>query len=510
MKLMRKTVVLLSTIMLLTGMVLGTSALAAARQELTVGAVADPHNWDPMDVYLVNWSVVATSVFEGLVERDLDMKVKPGLAESWDIIDNKTIRFHLRKGITFHSGDAFMADSVKFTFDRILDKDSKSPQKGNYSAISEIKIIDDYTVDFLLKETDPVLIVKLSGYAGVIVPKKYIEEKGDDHFNTNPVGTGPFKMVEYQRDVKVVLERFDGYWKKPLPKLDKVTFRFIPEASTRLAELQTGNIDIAYRTANSQALIIQADKNLELLKVDSPTVYSLRLDSKRKPTDDVRVRQALAYAIDLDTIIETVMEGNGGRINSFQSKLSFGYDSNIPLRAYDPEKALALLKEANYDFNQTLTITVPSSDADFKEFVQATQIYFKKIGVKTNLQVVEFNVVVSDMVPNRKAGHMFRQGWGGWTLDFDNTAYLLYHIGERWNPDLHDEEVERLLAAERSTMDQNKRAQIFSDLCKRLNQITPDIPFYQKISLWGINKHVKGFQAPADDRLRFEKVYMED
>ncbi|MBU2513927.1 ABC transporter substrate-binding protein [bacterium] len=487
------------------------SPVMAAEQHIKIGVIGDPQNWDPMDSFRVDWSVIGTSVFEGLVERDLDMNIKPGLATSWEILNqSKTIRFHLRKGVKFHSGHAFKADSVKYTFERILAKDSKSPQKGNYSVIQEVKIINDYTVDFMLKEIDPVMIVKLAGYGGVIVPKGYIEEKGEDYFDTHPAGTGPFAMVSYKRDQTVELVRFDEYWKKPLPKLEKVTFKIIPEATTRVAELQTGNIDIANRIMLSQANLVKDADDLELIRVDSPTVYSVRLDTKSAPTNDIRVREAIALAIDVDMIIETVLQNNGRRINSFQSKLSFGYDESLPLRKYDPTRAKQLLKEAGYDFDQTLTMKTTASDADFKEVSQAIQLYLKQIGIKTKLETVEANVYFSEMIPKGKAGHIFRQGWGGWTLDFDNTAYLLYHKGEHWNPDIDDPRVEELLTLERSTMDPAIRKKAFSQLSQRLFELIPDIPLYQNVELWGTNKQVKGFRAPADSRIRLENVYLED
>ncbi len=484
--------------------------LTAAEQHLTVGVQGDPQNWDPMDTYRMDWSAIATSIFEGLVERDLDAKIKPGLAKSWDVnLDEKRIRFHLQKGVKFHSGHDFKADSVKFTFDRLLAEDSKSPQKSNYASIKEIKIIDDYTVDFMLGEIDPVLIVKLSGYAGVIVPKGYIEEKGDEFFNTHPVGTGPFMMTQYSPDQKVILDRNDNYWKKPLSKLEKITFRIIPEGPTRLAELQTENIDIDHRVQINSAAIVKKAKNINLVKSESPSVFSLRFDTFKKPTDDVRVREAIALAIDMDTIIETVLEGNARRINSFQSKLSFGYDETLQVRPYDPKKAKQLLKKAGFDFDQTLDVTVPTSDPTFMEVTQAVQLYLKQVGVKTNLKTAEYNVYVNDMTPNRKAGHMYRSGWGGWTLDFDNTAYSMYHFGEKWCPDYKDEEVEKMLVAERSTMDPGERQTIFSDMSHRLYKTLPDIPLYQRVDLWGVHKKVKGFRAPADGRMRFEEVYIE-
>ena len=151
------------------------------------------------------WSSAANNIFDGLTSRGPDMKLQPALATSWDFLDdNSRIRFKLRQNVKFHNGEPFNAAAVKFTFDRLLgDEGKKGPQQSNYTSISKVEIVDDYTVDFVMKQPDPVLLTKLAGYGGMIVPPKYIQEKGDAHFNMNPVGTGPFKFVEYTPKVSL-------------------------------------------------------------------------------------------------------------------------------------------------------------------------------------------------------------------------------------------------------------------------------------------------------------------
>jgi peptide/nickel transport system substrate-binding protein len=277
--------------------------------ELTIGVNGDPHIWDPIDTFLLSWSNVSTSVFEGLVKRDINLKIGPGLAESWEYKDDKTIIFKLRQGVTFHDGEPFNADAVKFTFDRLLGEEGKKgPQQSNYTSINHVEVVDPYTVKMVLNSVDPVLITKLAGYGAVIVPPKYIQEKGDAYFDEHPVGTGPFKMTSYEKDNKVVLEKNTNYWQQGLPKLNKVTFRIIPESSTRLAELQTGAIDIMKSVEVAQADTVKGKGFLDLVKVDSPTVYNIRFNSKQAPVDNVKVRQAINYAIDKESIIKVISE----------------------------------------------------------------------------------------------------------------------------------------------------------------------------------------------------------
>src|SRR5690606_15134335 len=197
---------------------LSCTALAAgpafADGKLTVSVPQDPGSWDPIDTFLVAWAAVSTNIFDGLTYRGPDLKLVPGLAESWEELDGgKRIRFKLREGVTFHNGEPFNAEAVKFTFERLLgEQGSMGPQRSNYTAIESVEIIDDHTVDMKLTAPDPVLLTKLAGYGAMIVPPKYIQEKGEDNFNLNPVGTGAFKFVSYTPKTGIKLEANADYW----------------------------------------------------------------------------------------------------------------------------------------------------------------------------------------------------------------------------------------------------------------------------------------------------------
>jgi len=475
--------------------------------EVVVGLSSDPQSWDPIDTFLLDWSTVATSVFEGLVERTLDLELKPGLAESWEYLDDSTLEFKLRQGVVFHNGEPFNADAVKFTFDRLLgDEGKKGPQYSNYASIESVEVVDEFTVLMHLKSPDPVLLTKLAGYGAVIVPPKYVQENSDDHFNNNPVGTGPFKMVEYKRDQQSVLEKNEDYWKEGLPKLDKVTFKIIPEASTRLAELQTGKIDIMKRVEVAQADTVKSTDFLELIEVGAPTVYSLRFDTAEEPLGDVRVRQAINYAIDKEAIIEEILGGFGRPISTYQSDLSFGNNPDLEPYPYDVEKAKELLAEAGVAEGTTLEVYIPGNNGTFKELTQAVAFYLEEVGLKLNINSVDSTTLISDLVPNGEAGDMYYQGWGGWTLDYDNTAYLMYHEGEQWNPSFKDEKVEELLAAQRATVDQDEREAIFMELTELLYELAPEVNLYQSVDLYAANDRVENFQPPHEDRMRLEEV----
>ena len=224
----------------------GNDVMAAGK--LTVSSPQDPGSLDPVDTFLVNWASIGTNVFDGLTWRGPDMKIEPGLSTSWEELDNgMRIRFRLRQGVTFQNGEPFNAAAVKFTFDRLLGQEGgKGPQQSNYISIKSVAIVDDYTVDFILKEYDPVLLTKLAGYGAMIVPPKYIAEKGEEYFNMHPIGTGAFQVVDYQPRIKVALQANEHYW-RGAPKLSELEYRFISEPATAVAELQAGVLIWLYR-----------------------------------------------------------------------------------------------------------------------------------------------------------------------------------------------------------------------------------------------------------------------
>ncbi|PWL18630.1 peptide ABC transporter substrate-binding protein [Falsochrobactrum shanghaiense] len=488
------------------------SAPAFAEGKLTVSSPQDPGSWDPIDTFLVNWASVATNIFDGLVYRGPDLKLVPALATSWEELDEgKRIRFNLRENVKFHNGEPFNAEAVKFTFDRLLgDEGAKGPQRSNYIAIESVEVIDDKTVDFHLKEPDPVLITKLAGYGGMIVPPKYIAEKGDDFFNMNPVGTGPFKFVSYQPKVSIKLEAFADHW-DGAPKLSELEYRFITEPSTAVAELQAGRVDLVIPPTIPIGMIptIEGDPNLELVTTAGPTVDALRFNTRDGITKDERVRRALIMAVDRDAIIQSILAGQAEPIASFQSALSFGYDPELKPLPYDPEQAKKLLEEAGVQPGATVQIDVRGNDATFNEVAQAVASFLQMVGVNAAIKPYDTNVLLNDIIPQGKTGAMFQQKWGGWTFDYDNTAYAMYHSGEKWNPYEKDEKLDEMLEAQRSVLDRNEREKLLQDIAKYAADRAYEMPLYNTKAIYGVNKRVKNFVPAPDNRMRLSDVTVE-
>lgn len=486
-----------------------SAAPAFAAGKLTVSSSQDPGSWDPIDTFVVAWAAVSTNIFDGLTYRGPDLKIVPGLAESWEELDEgKRLRFKLRQGVKFHDGEDFNAAAVKFTFERLLGAEgAKGPQRSNYTSIDSVEVIDDYTVDLKLKAPDPVLLTKLAGYGAMIVPPKYITEKGEDNFNLNPVGTGAFKFVSYQPKVNIKLEANADYW-GGAPKLSELEYRFIAEPATAVAELQAGRVDLVIPSIIPIGMIpvIEGDDKLEVISIPGPTVDALRFNTRDGITADPKVRKAIIMAVDRATIVQSILAGQASEIVSFQNSLSFGYDADLKALPYDPEGAKKLLAEAGVKAGATLQIDIRGNDSTMNEVAQVISSYLSMVGITATIKPYETNVLINDIIPQGKTGAMFQQKWGGWTFDFDNTAYAMYHSGEKWNPYDKDEKMDKLLESQRPLTDRAEREKILKEVGAYAADRALELPLYNTNAIFGINKRVKGFVAPPDNRLKLNEV----
>lgn len=471
---------------------------------MRVALTADPGSWDPIDTFLVAWGSVGSQIYDGLILRDNQLKLQPGLATSWQILDKgKRIRFVLRQNVKFHNGEPYNAEAVKFTFDRLLGEEGKKgPQRSNYSSISEVKIINDNTVDFELSEPDPVLLTKLSGYGAMIVPPKYIKEKGEDYFNAHPVGTGPFRLVSYTPKQSLKLERNSDYWGGE-PKIKELEYKFISEPATQVAELQAGKIELATAVPLAMTSVVEKSKGLNLVHGNGPTVSGLRFDVSKGVTKDIRVRKAIIMAVDRNAIASQVLLGYSVPVASMQSKLSFGNDPTLASLPYDPVSAKKLLQQAGVKPGTPVQMDYRAQYPNFSEVMQVVANYVQAIGLRPVLKPYENSVFLNDIVPNGKTGSMFQQSWGGWTYDYDNTAYLLYHSGQKWNPYGKDEKLDKLLESNRSITDVSQREKVLQSIARYVADQALDLPLYNEQAVYGVSQRVQNLEFPPDNRFRF-------
>jgi ABC-type transport system substrate-binding protein len=354
---------------------------------LTYGAGADIVTLDPANIGDAVSANSARMIFEGLTRQLPNLDYGPALATSWES-SGTTWTFKLRQGVKFHDGTPFDADSVKFVFDRILGPEA-TLRKGTWAAIvSKVEVVDPSTVRFTTKYVDPFFHTRVGdgSTASVFSPESF--RKFGKDIAKNPVGTGPFKFVEWVKDDHLTVAGFADYW-GGAPYLDKVTVRPLPEAETRVIGLEAGDIQLAIRLNPEHISRLEGNKALKLIKNETTRHYYTGIANLKKPFSDIKVRQALNHAIDKDSLVKNILAGLGTVQGGLLPKGAASY-VDTPGFKYDPAKAKQLLAEAGYPhgFSATFVGTKGVYLKDF-EIEQAMQEMWKAVGVNITLNIVE-------------------------------------------------------------------------------------------------------------------------
>jgi peptide/nickel transport system substrate-binding protein len=364
-------------------------AAAPPTGQLTIDLDADPESLDPYLAYQFAGLSIHHNIFDYLLERDRDGRLVPGLAESWQAPDDHTLELKLRRGIKFHNGEDFSAESVQVSVARMLDPGLNSGVRTRFTSIQDVKVIDPYTVQLVLSRPDPSLLDSLSNQMAML-PPKYTRDAGSAGISQQPIGTGPYKFIEWKRDDHLSVEANDGYWDgspKGKPRARTVVFRPVPSAATRLADLRAGQADIvAYVTAD-QAKQLSAPLRLE--KADVPGYQYVFFNTKLPdtPLQDKRVRQALNLAVDRKAIADQLLGGFVQPLTQAVGPLTPGYDASLTGFPYDPQRARALLGEAGQANGFSLTLDVTADGPS--DVVQAIGSQLGAVGVQVNIQTLD-------------------------------------------------------------------------------------------------------------------------
>jgi len=334
------------------------SAQAQSPGELRVAIPWTPENLDPTMNLSSFRAMVGVSLFDSLVGRDAENRIVPQLAESWRLVDEVTWQLKLRRGVVFHDGEPFNAEAVRFTFQRVLDPEQKSPNRANVAEIVRVEVVDDYTVNLVTRQPYAPLVNRLLDFA--IVPPKYVAEKGNQGMALRPVGTGPYRLVELIKDDRMVVEAFDRHW-RGAPKIKRIVYKAIPEPFTRAAALRNNEVDLVTTMPPSLARELERTPGIRVQRVASSWTIYLGLNALKKPLSDVKVRQALSYATDVDAIIKNVLEGNGRKLEGPLTPQMFGYDAAVKGYTPDPARARKLLVEAGYPDGLEITLDAPAA-----------------------------------------------------------------------------------------------------------------------------------------------------
>lgn len=476
------------------------------QKDLTVGLASEPVSLDPHAANDDNSLYVMNAIYDTLVEQNTNLEIQPALAESLEQIEGTVWEAKLRKDVNFHDESAFNAEVVKANLDRVLDPDMGSPLAFLFDMIDSVDVIDEYTVHIHTKYPFSALPSHLAHPGGHMISLEAIEKdneaiaNGAEPFaavNENPIGTGYFKYDERTSGEQIKVVKNEDYWGEQAG-VDSVTFKFVPEDLTRIAELQTGDSDIIYPVNTSNIDEVDTNEGTHVKQSDSASMSYLGFNIEKEPFSDPRVRQAIAKAINKEEITEGVLNGVALPAKGPLAPTVFGYDEEVDPIDYNVAEAKELLKEAGYEdgFNATM-MTYDTNTSDIAQVIQAE---LKKIGVDIDIEMTEVGTYLE--VTGNGGVDMFIGSWGTVTLDADYGLYPMFHSANAGNPGNRsfyaNDEVDALLEEARQEGEEGARLQLYSEAQQIIVDEAPIVPLYHSVLLAGLRDEVNGFyQFPS-------------
>jgi len=473
-----------------------------AAQDIMIAIGAEPESLDPLKMMSAPAATVAEHMVENLIYLDVDGTLQPALATEWEAAEDGLSWFlTLREGVTFHDGTPFNAAAVKYNLDRFMGVDD--PDRAAVFAfllgeVKSVEVVDEYVVQIHLNQPFAPILFHLShSFIGMHSPAS-LEALEDDDIVDAPVGTGPFTFVSWDRGNQLVMEKNEDYW-GGAPTLNSVTFKFVPEGSSRIIMLETGEVHAIMAVPPTDIERLQVDPHIDVVHQTSVRVIYIGYNMDLELFEDVRVRQALNHAINKEAIIEAIFRGVGQPSSAPIVPAIFGYEQVGPFE-YNPELAKELLAEAGYPDGFDVKLYHPTGrypmDATVTEAVQAM---LAEVGVNATLTTYDWGTYLDTViVPPEQAEHdMYMLGWGTVTLDADYGLYALFHSSQ-WPPVGNNvsyyanDEVDELLDKARVTPEIDLREEFYRQAIEILWEDAPWIFLHDEGQVNAVRANVHG------------------
>lgn len=443
----------------------------------------------------------AWQLYDSLVFVNDDGELEPALAESWEVSEDGTeYIFHLRKDVVFHNGEPFNADAVVFSWER--GKGDDMEWRDKWALAESVEKIDDYTVKITTDGPKPLLLRSMATF-WAMVPPGYIAEVGEEGFQAHPIGTGPFQFVEWVKGDHITYEANPNYWRPETPKVKTLIFRPIPESSTRVAAIQTDEVDIVGRLSAEEAQSLLGVEGVKVIRYPVARIYYIAFNNLTTgvglPTEDPKVRQAMNYAVDVDAIIDAIFQGFAKPATGYVATGELGYGAVEPF-GYDPEKARELLAEAGYPDGFEMDMACPTGAyTNFEQVCEAVAGYLGDVGIKINLEFMESGQYW-DLEAEKKLPPLFGDSWS----EVSGEAYnrLLGALGgmdaaySSWSDPVIDDYLQRISV----TVDTEERKKLYEELQVYMKENPPFIYLYEPLTFEAIRTRVQNYHPrPAED-----------
>jgi len=477
---------------------------AGAQSALRIGLAEDPDALDPTLARTYVGRIVFASICDKLFDVDENLKVVPQLALSSETTeDGKLVTIKLRPNVKFHDGEPLDAEAAKFSLERHLNMQG-SFRKPELAAIDKVEVADPLTIKLHLKTPFSPLIAQLTDRAGMMVSPKAAKEAGD-RFGLKPVCAGPYKFVERVQQDRIVVEKFADYWNKDNIHIDRIAYLPIVDATVRLANLQSGGLDLIERLAATDIAAVKSDSKLKLNQIPDLSYWGITINvangekAKNPLGQHAKVRQALELSIDRNAINQVVFNGEFVPGNQWVSPQNAYYQQSLPIPKRDVAKAKALIKEAGVTPPIVVDFMVPQG-AENKAISEVVQAMAAEAGFDMKIRVTEFATSLKQGEQGEYQAYLI--GWSGRT-DPDGNSYIFFKTkAPQNNSGLSNPDVDTALDDARLTSDPAKRKAIYEKAAKVVNAEIPILYLYHRKVLIAHTTKVEGFKAVPDGLVR--------
>lgn len=478
-------------------------------QTLRIGLAEDPDALDPTRARTFVGRIVFAGLCDKLFDLDEKLQIVPQLATGYKwSSDNKSLEIKLRPGVTFHDGEKMDAAAVKYNLERHKNMKGSS-RRGELAVVSSVDVVDPQTVRINLAAPFAPLVSVLTDRSGMMVSPKAAEALGEK-FATNPVCSGPFKFVERVAQDRIVLERFPGYWDKGRIHFDRIIYQPIPDATVRLANLRSGQLDFIERVAPSDIPQIRGDSRFKVAKIVEIGYQGITINleksemGRKSPLHDPRVREAFELSLDRDAIVKVVMEGEALAGNQWVAPTNLFYGKSAPMPKRNVQRARQLLKEAGVT-NPSFTLMTPTT-SDAQRIAQVVQAMAKEAGFDIKIHSTEFATSLN--MADKGQFEAFVIGWSGRADPDGNLHTMLSCKGPTNYAGYCKDDVEALINQSRTTLDSESRAATYDKIAQHIQKDRPIIYLYHRHWLWAHTNKLSGLRTVPDGMVRVQGLRM--
>jgi len=492
-------------------LVVPARAWAAPQGRVVIAQGVDPTTLDMMNQQETPASNIGAQIFETLVERDPNLTLIPGLAAEMPKLVSPTVwEVKLRRDVRFHNGEEFNAEAARFSLERV--KDPALRGSSSFRPIDRVEVVDSHTIRVHTKKPWPIFTAAMTFRQAAMYPPKAYAGKDTAWISRHPIGTGPYRFVRWSKDEEIVLEAFEQYW-RGAPRVRTVVFKPIPDDAVRVAALQNGEIDVAVNIPPHLASIIANHPTLFLSTAPSIRTiqlmfYTHQFDAQHKLVGpyrglsaDKRIRQAIAYALDVDEIITGVLDGKAMRVATMLTPLHFGFDPQLKPITQDLARVKKLLAEAGHPNGVDIVLNSPQGRyVRDKEVAEAVAGQLTKAGIRTQLRTFEFVHYLNSMVYVHKAGPVWLIGWGTPTVDAETVYVPLFRSGGVL-ANYHSADFDGMVDQAQTIMDEKKRLELYHKINRLWVEDMPAVPLYQQLDLYGASRRL-AWKARSDELIK--------